>query len=164
VVKKLLPILLLPFLLALTAGQDAPDFSARNQDGKTVHLSDYKGKFVVLYFYPKDETPGCTKEACNFRDSFQKLKAVNAVILGVSRQGEKSHQEFKAKHHLPFDLLADEDGSIAKTYDVGSIPIIGLDRRESVLIGPKGKILRIYKDVDPSTHTQEILSDIEKAK
>src|SRR4051812_16106563 len=85
---------ILPFILGLRSGESAPNFSAKNQDGKLVHLSDFRGKPVVLYFYPKDETPGCTKEACNFRDGFSKFQSTGAVVLGVSRQDEKSHQEF----------------------------------------------------------------------
>jgi peroxiredoxin Q/BCP len=158
----LLPLIAI-FLLALSPGDAAPDFTAKNQDGKPVHLADFHGKFVLLYFYPKDETPGCTKEACSFRDAYAKIKDMNTVVFGVSRQDEKSHQEFKTKHKLPFDLLVDTDGSLAKLYGVKSIPVIGLSRRESVLIGPDGKVVRFYGDVDPSSHTQEVLNDIKTA-
>ena len=153
-----------PFLLGLSAGDPAPNISARNQNGKLIHLSDYRGKFILVYFYPKDETPGCTKEACSFRDEYAKIRKMNAVIFGVSRQDEKSHQKFIAHHHLPFDLLVDRDGSIAKAFGVGSIPILGLLKRESVLIGPDGKVIRFYDDVNPGRHAEEVLDDLRKAK
>src|SRR5437899_966210 len=93
-----LVLLVLPFLLALTSGDIAPAFSAKNQDGKLIQLKDFKGKFVLLFFYPKDDTSGCTKEACSFRDEYASIKKLNTVIFGVSRQNEKSHQQFRAKH------------------------------------------------------------------
>lgn len=155
--------LLVPFLMAVSPGDKAPDFSLKNQDGKTVHLADAKGKFVLIYFYPKDETPGCTKEACEFRDSYSKITKLNALVYGVSRQDQKSHQEFVSHHKLPFDLLVDEDGSVAKAFGVSSMPIIGLTSRQSILIGPDGKVLHFYDKVDPSKHTQEVIDDISKA-
>lgn len=153
-------LLLVPFLLALSAGDPAPNFSAKNQEGKLVQLSDFKNKFVLIYFYPKDDTPGCTKEACSFRDQYTEIKKMNAVVLGVSRQDAKSHQQFRSKHRLPFDLLVDSDGALAKSMGVDTMPIIGLTKRKSLLIGPDGKVIRFYQDVDPSTHTQEVLKDI----
>jgi peroxiredoxin Q/BCP len=156
--------LLAPLLLALSAGDLAPDISGKNQDGKLVHLSDYKGKFLLLYFYPKDETPGCTTEACSLRDQYATIKSMNATVLGVSRQDEKSHQEFKAKHKLPFDLLVDTDGAIGKAFAVGSIQGKNMSLRQSFLISPEGKIMKYYPDVDPAEHTKEIISDIQKAK
>jgi peroxiredoxin Q/BCP len=116
-----------------------------------------------LYFYPKDETPGCTTEACTLRDKFEKIRALNTVIYGVSRQDQKSHQEFKAKHKLPFDLLVDTDGAIGKAFGVGTIMGMGLSKRQSFLIGPDGKILKAYTDVDPARHATEIITDIEAA-
>lgn len=151
------------FLMSVAAGDTAPDFTLKNQDGKPVHLADSKGKFVLIYFYPKDETPGCTKEACEFRDQYSKIKKLNAVVFGVSRQDQKSHQEFSSHHKLPFDLLVDEDGAVAKSFGVGSMPVIGLTQRQSILIGPDGKVLRFYSSVDPATHTNEVISDIAKA-
>ncbi len=150
-------------LAALKVNDEAPQFTSINQDGKVVKLSDYQGRFVLLYFYPKDNTPGCTQEACSFRDEYSKLKALNTVILGVSTQGQNSHLEFKKKHKLPFDLLVDKRGKLAESFGVGSFPLIGLIRRESVLIGPDQKIVKIYTDVNPLTHTQEVLEDIQKA-
>ena len=148
-------------VMGLAPGDLAPDFSAKNQDGKALKLSEFRGKPVLLYFYPKDDTPGCTKEACSFRDEFAKVKKTGAVILGISRQDEKSHQAFRAKYHLPFDLLVDEDGGLAAAYGVGAYPIVGLLKRQSVLIGPDGKIFRFYRDVNPSTHTAEVLKDLD---
>ncbi|MBI3542478.1 MAG: peroxiredoxin [Deltaproteobacteria bacterium] len=151
--------------MALKVGDPAPDFSAKNQDGKTIHLADFKGKQpVLLYFYPKDDTPGCTKEACSFRDRFAKFKELGAVVLGVSGQGAKSHQEFRAKHKLPFDLLVDSDGAINKAYDVGTMFVVGFYKRRSVLIGKDGKLLRYYEDVNPETHAAEVIKDLEDAR
>ncbi|MGZ3688842.1 MAG: peroxiredoxin [Bdellovibrionota bacterium] len=149
--------------MALAPGEAAPEISAKNQEGKLIHLSDYRGKFVLLYFYPKDDTPGCTKEACSFRDETAKIKSLNTVVLGVSRQDEKSHREFRAKYHIPFDLLVDADGAVSKAYGVGTMPGIGLTRRQSILIGPDGRVIHFYESVDPAHHTQEVLTDIEKA-
>ena len=148
------------FILGMKTGDIAPEFAARNQDGKLIHLSDFKGRPVLLYFYPKDDTPGCTKEAQGFRDKYAKFKELGVVILGVSGQGEKSHQEFRAKYQLPFDLLVDDDGALAKAYDTGTMLVIGLHKRKSVLIGRDGKVLHFYGDVDPSTHTAEVLKDL----
>src|SRR5437867_5660757 len=102
----------------LQVGNKAPDFSLPDQDGKTVSLKDFKGKQVVLYFYPKDDTPGCTKEACSFRDSEAALKKAGAVVLGVSMDGQTSHQKFITKFKLPFTLLSDEDAAVSKAYGV----------------------------------------------
>ncbi|WP_312186430.1 thioredoxin-dependent thiol peroxidase [Sphingobacterium sp.] len=105
-------------MATLEIGQKAPDFSAKNQNGETVHLYDFKGKKVILYFYPKDNTPGCTTEACNFRDNYQSLKKEGYEIIGVSVDGEASHKKFISKHELPFQLLVDEDKSLVEAYGV----------------------------------------------
>ena len=147
--------------LGLAPGDPAPDFAAKNQDGKIVHLSDFHGKPVLLYFYPKDDTPGCTKEACTFRDEYSKFQSLGAVILGISRQDQKSHQAFRAKYHLPFDLLTDTDGSLAKSYGVELMPIIGYHKRQSALISPDGKLIQFYPDVSPATHSAQVLKDLE---
>lgn len=152
---------LFSFLVALSTGDPAPQFEAKNQDGKSIHLADFSGKYVLLYFYPKDDTPGCTKEACQFRDHFELMKKHNTVILGISKQAEESHRSFKKQHRLPFDLLVDADGKIAKGFGVGSIPIVGLFRRESILVAPNGKIAKVYRDVDPETHAKQVIADIE---
>jgi peroxiredoxin Q/BCP len=149
------------FWMGLAAGDPAPDFTAPNQDGKAIHLSDFRGKPVLIYFYPKDDTPGCTKEACSFRDEFTRFQKMGAIVLGVSRQNSKSHQEFRTKYHLPFDLLTDKDGKLAESYGVGLMPIIGYHKRQSALISADGKLIRFYPDVDPSKHTDQVLRDLE---
>jgi peroxiredoxin Q/BCP len=151
-------------LCGLSAGDLAPDFSAKNQDGKVIRLSDYRGKIVLLYFYPKDETPGCTKEACEIRDQFEKFQKAGVVVLGVSTQDEKSHQSFREHHKIPFDLIADTDGAVAKLYGVGHMFLIGLDHRESVLIGPDGKVAQFYQNVDPDKHAAQVLKDVSEIK
>ena len=153
-----------PALMGIAAGDAAPDFTAKNQDGKTIKLSEQKGKYVLLYFYPKDETPGCTKEACSFRDSYAEIKKLNAVIFGVSRQDEKSHQKFIAKHKLPFDLLVDSDGSIGESFGVKTMPVIGFLKRQSILISPEGKVIKFYGDVDPTKHVAEVIGDLKAAE
>ena len=146
----------------LSVGDPAPAFVAQNQEGKTVQLADFKGRPVLIYFYPKDDTPGCTKEACQFRDDYSKFQKKGAVILGVSAQDADSHKNFKKKYHLPFDLLIDSDGKIAKSFGVGMMPVIGLHQRQSVLIDQHGKISKIYSSVNPQEHSQEVLADLEK--
>lgn len=141
----------------LEPGATVPEFSAPNQDGKLIKLSDFKGSPVLLYFYPKDETPGCTKQACSLRDEFAEFKKLGAVVLGISRQDQASHQEFKKKHKLPFDLLVDADGKIAEKLGVGTMPLIGFHKRQSLIVGKDGKLLKFIGDVDPDTHTAEVL-------
>lgn len=165
--QNLVKWLIAPFsagLLGIAANTAAPDFTAKNQDGKSVKLSDFKGQFVLMYFYPKDDTPGCTKEACDFRDKYTEIRKLNATVLGVSRQDEKSHQAFIAKHKLPFDLLIDDKGDIAKLYGVGTIPVIGFHKRQSILIGPDMKVVKFYDSVDPAAHVAEVIADIKAAK
>src|SRR5271154_2533365 len=113
-------------------GEKAPDFTLPADDGTKITLSALKGSPVVIYFYPKDDTPGCTKEACSFRDEYSKFKKLGAVVLGVSRQDGKSHQAFREKYHLPFDLLIDVDGDISRAFGVGSMPVVGYHKRQSV--------------------------------
>lgn len=145
----------------LQIGDTAPDFSLQNQHQDTVSLEDQQGKWVVLYFYPKDDTPGCTTEACSFRDNINRLIAQQAVILGVSVDSVASHKEFAEKYELPFSLLADEDSHIAAKYDaVLNLGIIKFARRHSFIIDPNGKIARIYRNVDPQRHVAQILKDL----
>jgi peroxiredoxin Q/BCP len=153
-----------PLLAAMAPGDAVTDFTAKDQDGKTVRLADLHGKFVLLYFYPKDDTPGCTKEACSFRDEYVHIKELNTVVYGVSTQGADSHQKFRAKHKLPFDLLVDEDGALAKKLGVDTMPIIGLAKRQSLLIGPDGKLVKFYGEVDPTGHVEQVMSDIKAAQ
>ena len=146
----------------LKEGDKAPDFTSTDQDGKKVKLSDYKGKRVVLYFYPKDDTPGCTKEACSFRDSFSKFKKQGIAVLGVSPDSEASHKKFVAKYKLPFTLLADTDRSISEAYGVyGEKKFMGRTymgvHRTTFLIDEKGKIKKVFEKVKPDEHASEVL-------
>lgn len=154
---------LMPFLLALKAGDTMAPFTIKNQSGKTIDSKDLSGKFILLYFYPKDETPGCTREAQELRDKADEFKKLNAVVYGVSTQDEKSHQAFIAKEKLNFDLLVDTDGKLAKACGVSSIPIVGLHKRQSVLVGPDGKVVKFYDSVEPAKHADEVLKDIKLA-
>jgi peroxiredoxin Q/BCP len=149
---------------SMKPGDAVPNFSAPNQSEKVVQLSDFKGKSVLIFFYPKDESPGCTAEVLSFKEEYSKLEKLGAVVLGVSRQGSKEHEEFIKKHELPFELLVDKDGSIAESFGVGKWWIFGFLNRKSALIGPDGKLVRFYEDVDPSTHAKEVLKDLENLK
>ena len=149
--------------LELQEGDTAPDFSATTNGGGKVSLADYKGKPVILYFYPRDDTPGCTKEACAFRDQFAAFKTKGAVVLGVSVDSVKAHDKFVAKFRLPFLLLADEDKRIVKAYGVwGQKSYMGRKydgiHRVTFLIGPDGKIKNIWLKVKPEEHAAEVLA------
>jgi peroxiredoxin Q/BCP len=142
----------------------APDFNLPDQDGKLHKLSDYKGKWVLLYFYPKDNTPGCTKEACGIRDEFKNFKNLNIVVLGVSADSSESHKKFAQKYKLPFTLLSDESKKVLKKYGVwGKKKFMGKEYegilRTSFLINPDGKIVKIYEQVKPDIHAKEVLKD-----
>ncbi len=143
----------------------APDFSLADENGKVQRLSDYAGKPVLLYFYPKDDTPGCTTEACNFRDDYSVYEKAGVVILGVSPDSSKSHAKFKQKYHLPFTLLADEGHKVCELYGVwGRKKMMGREYdgvfRTSVLIGPDGVIRKVYENVKPADHSKEVLADL----
>ncbi|MGD0530214.1 MAG: peroxiredoxin [Polyangiaceae bacterium] len=138
-------------------GQPAPDFTATAQDGSTVHIAALTGKPVVVYFYPKDETPGCTKEACSFRDAWAPLAKTGAVLVGVSADSLDSHKAFVAHWKLPFLLITDADGSIGKKYGV---PFESYHQRQTIVIGADGKVRKVYRKVDVSKHAQEILADL----
>jgi peroxiredoxin Q/BCP len=143
----------------------APDFSLLDESEKKHTLSDYMGRPVLLYFYPKDDTPGCTTEACNFRDDYSQYERAGVVILGVSPDSPKSHAKFKAKYHLPFTLLADEDHKVAEMYGVwGKKKFMGREYdgiyRTSFLIGKDGKVITKYKDVKPAEHSKEVLLEL----
>ena len=155
--------LLLATLSELPRGAQVAEFQAPNQDGKVVKLSDFKGKPVLVYFYPKDDTPGCTKEACSLRDNYARFQKAGVVILGISRQDSESHKEFKAKYKLPFDLLTDKDGDVAKAMGVDTYPLVGIHKRQSLLLDGDGKVIEFYGAVDPSTHAEEVLKQIEAA-
>jgi thioredoxin-dependent peroxiredoxin len=140
----------------------APDFTMNDEDGVPRSLKDYRGQPVILYFYPKDDTPGCTKEACNFRDDYSEYQKANVVILGVSPDSPKSHAKFKQKYNLPFTLLADEDHQVCLLYGVwGPKKFMGKEydgvHRTTFLISPDGMILKVFENVKPDGHSQEIL-------
>lgn len=143
----------------------APDFSLPDQNGKTHTLKQYRGKWVVLYFYPKDATPGCTKEACNFRDGRDVLEEAGAVVLGVSKDSVASHKKFADKHNLNFTLLSDTSAETIQAYGSwGEKKLFGRKymgiNRNTYLINPKGKILKTYEGVNPLTHIGEVLKDL----
>ncbi len=147
----------------LNEGDSAPDFAATNQNGETVKLSDFTGKRVVLYFYPKDDTPGCTKQACSLRDSFAVFEAKGIKIFGISTDDEKSHRKFIEKYSLPFDLLYDSDKEIVNLYGVyGEKTNYGKKymgvNRTTFLIDETGKIVKIFKKVKVEEHADEVLS------
>jgi thioredoxin-dependent peroxiredoxin len=149
--------------LKLKVGDIAPKFSAATNGGGTISLADYAGKNVVLYFYPKDNTPGCTKEACAFRDHFGDFKKNGAVVLGVSTDPVKAHDRFVEKFQLPFPLLADEDKKIVEAYGVwGDKKFMGRKylgtHRVTFLIGPDGRIKNIWLQVKPEAHAAEVLA------
>lgn len=154
--------------MPISANQPAPDFTLADDTGKTVSLAEFRGQPVILYFYPKDDTPGCTTEACNFRDDYSAYQAAGVTILGVSPDSVKSHAKFKQKFGLPFQLLADEDHHVCDLYQVwGPKKFMGREYdgvfRTTFLIGPDGLIQKVYENVKPADHSGEILGDI-KAK
>ncbi|MFK7815711.1 MAG: peroxiredoxin [Gammaproteobacteria bacterium] len=147
----------------LEVGQEAPQFELLDQTETNHKLSDYLGKWVVLYFYPKDDTPGCTKEACAFRDDIVALKNLNVQIFGVSVDSTESHAEFSNKFSLQFPLLADTGGKIASEYNsLTKIGPLKLAKRHTFIINPEGKLAQIYKTVKPATHSDEVIAQIKK--
>ena len=150
----------------LQVGKKAPTFKLKNQDGKVISLSDLKGKKVVLYFYPKDDTPGCTKEASAFRDEFPKFSGLNAVILGVSPDSAESHKKFIAKYKLPFDLLSDENKEVLEKYDVWKEKnnygkkYMGVERT-TYIIDENGLITKIFNHVKVEGHSAAIQEALE---
>lgn len=147
----------------MNIGMVAPTFSLLDQNTKQRNLVDYRGRWVVLYFYPKDDTPGCTTEACRFRDDYLQIKALGAEILGVSVDSAKSHAAFSKKHGLPFPLLADADGVVAKQYGaLWGIWPLRYARRQTFVIDPAGNIARIYRDVDPEKHSDQLIAALKE--
>jgi peroxiredoxin Q/BCP len=144
--------------MPLSVGTPAPDFTVQDTQGQTVSLSNFRGKTVVLYFYPKDDTPGCTKEACSFRDNYSAYQDKDIVVLGVSADSVSSHQKFTNKFNLPFPLLADTDGQIIQAYGVAKE---GYDRpvatRVTFVIDPQGIITQVHTKIDTANHAQDIL-------
>jgi peroxiredoxin Q/BCP len=172
--KKLVSILSAAALLAFVFGTDtsvaeqvgvgepAPDFELVDQKGQLHSIEDYRGKWVALYFYPKDGTPGCTTEACEFRDNIFAFRSANCQILGVSLDDEESHKAFAEEHGLPFPLLADTKGTTADAYGVKSrIMGMTLAKRQTFLIDPEGNVAKHYENVDPESHSVEVLADLE---
>ncbi len=153
--------------MALEVGKKAPSFKLKNQDGKTISLSDLKGKPVVLYFYPKDDTPGCTKEACNFRDEFPKFGKMKAEIIGVSTDSVESHKKFANKYKLPFNLLSDESKDVVEKYGVWKEKnmygkkYMGIERT-TFIIDPSGKIKKIFPKVKVDNHNQEVMEALKE--
>jgi thioredoxin-dependent peroxiredoxin len=143
--------------MALSVGTTAPAFTTKDTNGNTVSLSDFAGKTVIMYFYPKDDTPGCTKEACSFRDNYSAYQGKDLVVLGVSGDDEASHQKFTEKFNLPFPLLADTNHSIIQSYDVDGG---GYAKRVTYVIDGKGQISHVYNSVKTDTHATDILADL----
>jgi peroxiredoxin Q/BCP len=146
---------------APAVGTAAPEFRLQDQNGDWHDLKDYRGKWLAVYFYPKDDTPGCTTEACNFRDNIYAFKAIGAEVVGISVDDVESHAEFSSKYELPFVILADHTGETAEAYGVlRDWKLMKIASRQSFLVNPEGVIVKHYEDVDPDTHTQEVLADL----
>jgi peroxiredoxin Q/BCP len=142
-------------------GSAAPSFNLQDQNGEWHALEDYRGRWLAIYFYPKDDTPGCTTEACNFRDNIYAFKAIDAAVVGISVDDVESHKAFSDKYKLPFTILADSDNKTASDYGVlRDYKLLKLASRQSFLVDPDGKIAKHYDDVDPDKHTNEVLEDI----
>ena len=148
---------------AVNVGEAAPAFSAKATGGKTLQLSDFKGKWLALYFYRKADTPGCTKESCSLRDGFKDLQALGVTILGASVDDVEDQEAFKKKYNLPFDLLADTSKEVAKSY--GSLGIAGLvASRKTFIINPEGKVAHIFENVNVGKHSTEVLEKVKELK
>jgi len=144
-------------------GSPAPDFRLQDQNGEWHALADYRGEWLAIYFYPKNDTPGCTTEACNFRDNIYAFRAIGAHVVGVSVDDVDSHKSFADKYRLPFILLADAEGEMARSYGVlRDWKLVQIAARQSFIVDPDGVIVRHYEDVDPETHTQQVLADLER--
>lgn len=149
----------------LQVGEPAPQFRMADAQLKVHALSDYAGKWLVLYFYPKDDTPGCTKEACHFRDDFIQLEKLGATVVGVSVDDTGSHAKFAEKYRLPFTLLSDTDGAVAKSYGaLNDLGVAKIAKRYTFLIDPQGNIAKVYLSVETSKHSQEIIEDLTRLK
>ena len=145
-----------------SVGTDAPSFKLQDQNGDWHRLVDFKGEWLAVYFYPKNDTPGCTTEACNFRDNIYAFRAIGASVVGISVDDVDSHKEFSDKYKLPFTILADKEGETAQDYGVlRDWKLIQIASRQSFLVDPDGVIVKHYEEVDPDTHTQEVLADLE---
>ena len=163
------PIILLILLLIssssvlanLEVGDKAPNFILNDQNNEAHQLSDYEGRWVILYFYPKDDTPGCTTQACDFRDAVKRIIASRSVVFGLSLDSVESHKRFSDKNNLPFSLLSDEEGVAAKSYDsLNNFMGYKSAKRNTFIINPQGFLSKIYLSVDPKTHSQMVLNDL----
>jgi peroxiredoxin Q/BCP len=142
----------------LSAGDTAPGFALTDQEGRQHRLADYYGQWLVLYFYPKDDTPGCTKEACSLRDEFAAFRQLEVAVLGVSLDDSDSHKAFAKKYHLPFPLLSDTGGTVAKAYgSLGGFGPVRYAKRHTFIIDPEGRIARAWRKVSPAAHGSELL-------
>jgi peroxiredoxin Q/BCP len=147
----------------LAPGILAPTFTLLDQETKTHTLTNYRGQWVVLYFYPKDDTPGCTTEACNFRDDLPAMRALNVQILGISMDDTQSHARFAEKYRLPFPLLADTEGNVTRTYGaLWSMGPLRIVKRHTFVIDPDGRIAKIYRNVKPADHSRELQHDLKE--
>jgi len=166
--KTIIPVLISLFIILPVfagdppaVGESAPGFHLQDQNGDWHDLSDYDGTWLAVYFYPKDDTPGCTTEACNFRDNIYAFKAIDAEVIGISVDDVDSHKEFSDKYKLPFVILADPEGSTAEAYGVlRDWKLLQIASRQSFIINPQGQIAKHYEDVDPDTHTDQVLEDL----
>ncbi len=144
-------------------GEAAPDFDLPDQNGVKHGLKEFAGKWLVLYFYPKDDTPGCTREACAFRDDMHTLTAAGAQVVGISVDDSNSHAAFARKYHLPFTLLADNSGEIAARYGVLlNLGFVRIAKRYTFLVDPQGRVARVYVKVETSKHSQEVIGDLKQ--
>ena len=167
--KSIITASLIAFLLAVSSssiaglkvGDKAPNFALQDQNNITHTLIDYEGQWVVLYFYPKDDTPGCTTQACDFRDAVKRIIASKSVVFGLSLDSVASHKLFAEKYNLPFSLLADETGEVSKLYD-SLRKLLGYAKRNTFIVDPKGNIAKIYLSVDPKTHSKMVLNDLDR--
>ena len=165
VIKPLLLLVLLlissSVLANLEVGDKAPNFILNDQNNESHQLSDYEGRWVILYFYPKDDTPGCTTQACDFRDAVKRIIASRSVVFGLSLDSVESHKRFSDKNNLPFSLLSDEEGVAAKSYDsLNNFMGYKSAKRNTFIIDPEGFLSKIYLSVDPKTHSQMVLNDL----
>ena len=146
-------------IAGLKVGDKAPNFGLQDQNNIIHTLSDYEGQWIVLYFYPKDDTPGCTTQACDFRDAVKRIIASKAVVFGLSLDSVTSHKLFAEKYNLPFSLLADETGEVSELYDSLSM-FYKAAKRNTFIVDPKGNIAKIYLSVNPKTHSEMVLNDL----
>ncbi len=148
---------------ALQTGEMAPDFALPDQHGEVHRLGDYRGDWLVLYFYPKDDTPGCTTEACTFRDDIVQIRDLGCKVVGISTDSQESHARFAEKYGLPFPLLADERGEVAGRYDaLTNLGLLRFAKRRTYIINPGSTIAKVYRKVRPADHSREVVADLKR--